>query len=423
MKNEEISYFSDIGKKLNIKYGNVIIEYKKDPKLIRTFLRQQLENCLFYGEDKNKTRLNRNIFDSFMKKKSKLNLENDKSYESYLDDEDKKKPINKYKYHQLHLEKIKRLKTSNFYDEKPRELIYEPNFDSIKRKIITGPKWNTLTGRKKQKNLIVNNSFNACSQKLNVLKKKQKEVFKKLKIIPLKKNYSALNITQNLNKIAQKMNLTNKQIKCEKFEKYNELKKSTPKQEKTLMNSFPKLYTPRTYILHETDIKNKYLKNIFLINTTSNKTAQRKPIKTYTKIYRKKQIGLNHEQIKLINALKNEKLNIKEKIKKLKIKKAIKKKYKLILTDNKKENKDTKYEFKGNKTGIRLIKKSFNYFINKKELKKNNETESKISNKSFYLSHPLLKKNNEFYKFNIDDVDEYSFSKFDKITFKANNCN
>ena len=43
-------------------------------------------------------------------------------------------------------------------------------------------------------------------------------------------------------------------------------------------------------------------------------------------------------------------------------------------------------------------------------------------NKSFYLSHPLYIKNYEFYKYNVDDLNEYNFSKFDNITFKSN-CN
>ena len=184
---------------MNIKYGNVYIEYKDKKKLLHNYYRQQLDNFLLDEEERSK---NRNIFDNLLlKKRNKLMLEDeDSSSDSYNPDK-KKKPINIYKYHQLHLEKIKRLKTSHFFDEKPRELVYEPNFDSIKKKVITGPKWNTMTGRKKEKKLILNNTFNICSKKLKSLRRKQAEELKKLKIVPLKKNYSAINITQNLKKI------------------------------------------------------------------------------------------------------------------------------------------------------------------------------------------------------------------------------
>ena len=431
MKNdEETNYFSKIGKKLNIKYGNVYIEYKDKKKLLHNYYRQQLDNFLLDEEERSK---NRNIFDNLLlKKRNKLMLEDeDSSSDSYNPDK-KKKSINIYKYHQLHLEKIKRLKTSHFFDEKPRELVYEPNFDSIKKKVITGPKWNTMTGRKKEKKLILNNTFNICSKKLKSLKRKQQEELKKLKIVPLKKNYSAINITQNLQKIAKKLNFNHNHLIpkeknkfCEKFEKSQEIKKTTPKTEKISMNLFPELDTSKTYLLNETDIKNRYLKNVFFINTSINKINKNKSLVTDTKIFRKKnQIGLNYEQLKIINAFKDSRKDIKEKIKKLKVKKILNKKYKLLLIDEKKENKK-KIEINNNdKYGIRLIKKSFNYFINKSRLKKNNlnEDDSKNNNKSFIINHPLIKYR-EYYKYNADDINEYSFSKFDNITLKALNCN
>ena len=425
--NEESIYFSKIGKKLNIKYGNVFIEHKKNnKKLTANYIRQQLENLLLNEEEKSK---NRNIFDSFLKKRNKLLLEEDTSSDSFFDNEKEKKSFNNYKYYQLHLDKIKRLKTSNNYDEKPRELVYAPIYDLVDKKIITGPKWNTMTGRKKEKNIKVNNSFNICSKELKKIKKKQKEVLKKLKIIPLKKNYSAVNITHNLQKIVKNLNLNHKYYKpqgknkiCERYVKNNEIKNTTPKKEKTLMNSFPKLNKSKIYLIKETDIKDRYLKNVFFIKTTNNEINQKKSLKTDIKIFRNKQIGLNYEQLKIINAFKDDKASIKEKIKKLKIKKILNKKYKLLLTDNRKNNENKKLNFNTNNNNqIRLFQKSFNYFINKPKYIKNDKCMLK-KNKSFYLSHPLYIKNYEFYKYNVDDLNEYNFSKFDNITFKSN-CN
>ena len=191
------------------------------------------------------------------------------------------------------------------------------------------------------------------------------------------------------------------------------------------MNLFPELDTSKTYLLNETDIKNRYLKNVFFINTSINKINKNKSLITDTKIFRKKnQIGLNYEQLKIINAFKDSKKDIKEKIKKIKVKKILNKKYKLLLIDDKKENKNKKIEINNNdESGIKFIKKSFNYFINKSKLKKNiNNDESKNNNKSFYLNHPLIKYR-KFYKYNADDINEYNFSKFDNVTLKANNCN
>ena len=56
-----------------------------------------------------------------------------------------------------------------------------------------------MTGRKKEKKLILNNTFNICSKKLKSLRRKQQEELKKLKIVPLKKNNSKF--TTNCEKI------------------------------------------------------------------------------------------------------------------------------------------------------------------------------------------------------------------------------
>ena len=54
--NDEGNYFSKIGKKLKIKYGQVFIKYKQNnKKLFRSYLRQKLDNFLLEEEEKNKT--------------------------------------------------------------------------------------------------------------------------------------------------------------------------------------------------------------------------------------------------------------------------------------------------------------------------------------------------------------------------------
>ena len=415
MKNNEenkINYFSKIGKKLNIKYGNVFVEhYKNNKKLKDKYYRQELDN-----------------------------LNN-----SFFEDKNVKKPINPHKYYQLHLDKIKRLKTSNFVYDKPRDLVYEPNYNAVKKKIITGPKWNTMTGRAKKKKLSLNNSsiiiYPKKLLKIKIKNSKQKKEIKEIRktqLTPLRKNYSSSNMFQNLKKIAKKLNLINLNLKnkennnksCRIFEKKNKIKKiKTPKKEEKIKNLFPQFYTPRTYLLNETDITNRYLKNVFLLNTSTsntsinNKINNLKSIKTDTKIFKNKNIGLNHEQLKAINDFKKNKF-IKEKIKKLKIKKVLNKKYNLLLVDNKNENElwNKKIKFEGCKTGgIRLIKKSFNYYIDNPKNKDNNN--KNINNNSFLLSYKKFKKNNIFYNFNINDLNEYSFQRFDKITLKTNNCN
>lgn len=450
MKNNEenkINYFSKIGKKLNIKYGNVFVEhYKNNKKLKDKYYRQELDNLLLDEKERN-NKINKNTPPIILlKKRAELMLENeDNLNNSFFEDKNVKKPINPHKYYQLHLDKIKRLKTSNFVYDKPRDLVYEPNYNAVKKKIITGPKWNTMTGRAKKKKLSLNNSSIIIYPKKllkikikNLKQKKEIKEIRKTQLTPLRKNYSSSNMFQNLKKIAKKLNLINLNLKnkennnksCRIFEKKNKIKKiKTPKKEEKIKNLFPQFYTPRTYLLNETDITNRYLKNVFLLNTSTsntsinNKINNLKSIKTDTKIFKNKNIGLNHEQLKAINDFKKNKF-IKEKIKKLKIKKVLNKKYNLLLVDNKNENEpcDKKIKFEGSKTGgIRLIKKSFNYYIDNPKNKDNNN--KNINNNSFLLSYQKFKKNNIFYNFNINDLNEYSFQRFDKITLKTNNCN
>ena len=428
--NDEGDYFSKIGKKLDIKYGQVYIKYKQNnKKLFRSYLRQKLDSFLLEEEERNK---NKNIFDFLVKQRARIMLEENDDDDSLYDEVIKKKPINLYKYHQLHLQKIERLKTSHFFDEKPRDLVYDPNYDSIKRKIIIGPKWKTMTGRKGENRLIMNHSF-VCPKKIKILKSEEEKTTTKNSIkhlILLKKNYSSINMIQKLKKLAKKMNLNKPYIKTKEKEKIckkmlipNQVKKDTPKTEQTLIYSFPKLYTPKTYLLKESDIKNRYLKNVFLINTSYNTdtTNKKNIIRSKTKILRNNEIGLNYEQIKVIEDLRKNKSNMKQKIKKIKIKKELNKKYKLILTDCRKDSNKKILLFEEDKTSSNnLNDKSFNYLINKSKLENNNKEIIKKSNKTLLLGFQKILKNNEYYNYKIDDLNDHSFYKIDNITFKNN---
>ena len=430
--NDERDYFSEIGKKLDIKYGQVYIKYKQNnKKLFRSYLRQKLDNFLLEEEERNK---NKNIFDFLVKQRARIMLEENDDDDSLYDEVIKKKPINLYKYHQLHLQKIERLKTSHFFDEKPRDLVYDPNYDSIKRKVIIGPKWKTMTGRKSENRLIINHSF-VCPKKLKIIKSDEVKTTIKndiKRLIPLKKNNSSINMIQKLKKLAKKMNLNKPYIKTKEKEKIckknlipNKATKETPKteQKQTIMYSFPKLYTSKIYLLKESDIKNKFLKNVFLINTSYNTdtTNKKNSIRTKTKILRNNEIGLNYEQIKVLEDLRKNKSNMKQKIKKIKIKKELNKKYKLILTDYTKDSNNKTLLFEEDKTSLNnLNDKSFNYLINKSKLEKNNKEIIKNANKTLLLGFQKILKNNEYYNYKIDDINEHSFYKIDNITFKNN---
>ena len=411
MKNDEENYFfSKLGKKSKMLFGSIYLDYKKHNKSsISNHYRQQLDK-LFLEEDRN---LNLNIFDSPPIKTNKSMLETNNSIASFFYEERKKSTINNYKYHQIHLEKLKKLKESGLFNQKQRQVIYEPNYDYIKTKIISGPKWDKITGRKKEKKLILNKSFNVLLEKIKFRQQKKKKYLKKLKIIKLKKSRSSINFTPKLQKLKEKIKL------CPKFEKEKnkKIKKITIKKTKKLISLFPELETSKIYMLQETDINNKNFQKIFNLETSINNVSKRKPLKTDIKIFKHHQIGLNYEQLKMINSFRCNKNNLKEKIKKLKLNNESGEKNKLIKTEDKKEDIDKKKA--SNNSESTLIKKSFNYFIDKSKLKKENNEENKYNNKSFYPSYPPNLKKHEFYKFNIDDLTEYSFPKFDNITLKA----
>lgn len=417
--NEENCYFSKIGKKLNIKYGNVFIKYKKkNKKLFNKFLRQKLDDYLLEENEKNK---NADIFELLNRKRAKIMADEDDDNDSFYE-EYKKDHINtSYKYHQLHLEKIERLKTSHFLEEKKNSSAYEPNYNIIKKRIITGPKWISMTGRESQKKIILDNSFSSPKQ-LKTPKPQKKEKIKKQTIKTLPKNHSSNNMTQKLKKFAKKLNLDKIQTKIPFKNKLikSKIKKTTPKNEVQVLNVFPQLYTTRTYHLKENDIKDKYLKNVFLITSPKRNLEKKNSGKSYTKIFRNHEIGLNNEQIKAINDFRNynKNNNIKGKIKKLKIQNILNKKYNLSLINIKNNFKFKNYGLDEDITGISTTEKSFNYKINKSLLEKNNKEIIRNNYKSLFLDYHKFKKIHEFYQYDIRKIKENSFIKSGSRSFR-----
>ena len=417
--NEENCYFSKIGKKLDIKYGNVFIKYKKkNKKLFNKFLRQKLDDYLLEENEKNK---NADIFELLNRKRAKIMADEDDDNDSFYE-EYKKDHINtSYKYHQLHLEKIERLKTSHFLEEKKNSSAYEPNYNIIKKRIITGPKWISMTGRESQKKIILDNSFSLPKQ-LKIPKPQKKEKIKKQTIKTLPKNHSSNNMTQKLKKFAKKLNLDKIQTKIPFKNKLikSKIKKTTPKNEVQVLNVFPQLYTTRTYHLKENDIKDKYLKNVFLITSPKRNLEKKNSGKSYTKIFRNHEIGLNNEQIKAINDFRNynKNNNIKGKIKKLKIQNILNKKYNLSLINIKNNFKFKNYGLDEDITGISTTEKSFNYKINKSLLEKNNKEIIRNNYKSFFLDYHKFKKIHEFYQYDIRKIKENSFIKSGSRSFR-----
>lgn len=417
--NEENCYFSKIGKKLNIKYGNVFIKYKKkNKKLYNKYLRQKLDEYLLEENEKSK---NADIFEILNRKRAKIMTDEDDDNDSFYDEYNKNHINNSYKYHQLHLEKIERLKTSHVLEEKPNSSVNDPNYNLIKKKIITGPKWVSMTGRESHKNIILDNSFSLPKQ-LKTPKPQKKEKIKKQNIKTSPKNHSSNNMTQKMNKIAKKLNLDKIQIKNPFKNKLikSKIKNATPKNEVKLLSVFPQLYPVRTYYLKENDIKDKNLKNIFLISSPKSTLDKKNSGKSFTKIFRNHEIGLNNEQIKAINDFRNynKNDNTKGKVKKLKIQNILNKKYNLSLTNIKNNFKIKNYGLDENITGISATEKSFNYKINKSLLEKNNKEIIRNNYKSLFLDFQKFKKIHEFYQYDIRKIKENSFTKSGNRTFK-----
>ena len=278
-----------------------------------------------------------------------------------------------------------------------------------------------MTGRESQKKIILDNSFSLPKQ-LKTPKPQKKEKIKKQTIKTLPKNHSSNNMTQKLKKFAKKLNLDKIQTKIPFKNKLikSKIKKTTPKNEVQVLNVFPQLYTTRTYHLKENDIKDKYLKNVFLITSPKRNLEKKNSGKSYTKIFRNHEIGLNNEQIKAINDFRNynKNNNIKGKIKKLKIQNILNKKYNLSLINIKNNFKFKNYGLDEDITGISTTEKSFNYKINKSLLDKNNKEIIRNNYKSLFLDYHKFKKIHEFYQYDIRKIKENSFIKSGSRSFR-----
>ena len=119
------------------------------------------------------------------KKKTKINLKliNKKYNGKKLYYKDSKKKIFqkifqsfKYKYHNLHLEKLERYKKEGIIQKMniQQEPIYYPKINYIYPKLSIGPPWSKLSGRGKylfaQENYITNLSYNECYSSTNSIK-------------------------------------------------------------------------------------------------------------------------------------------------------------------------------------------------------------------------------------------------------------
>jgi len=400
-----------------------------------------------------------NIFDTDCKK----NKSNDKQKNSNKDLIEKVN--NKYKYHYLHIKKLKELKKlKSLKNNKISKQIYEPNIDYIKKRIILGPKWEFMTGRQNDSSLnynqennsnskraetIINNSCFHTANKfiMNIDNNNPNKTFRKnvsfnnKKIPNYKRNYSSKptnikislkrkirNGVLNSSNIIDINNFRDKEIKRNKSS--NTL---SPKSDKKIImrnismikcNNLP---IPKVHNLNNMKIKDKDLKMLMLPSSLIpyKKKNNKQIFRIKPKIYKNNFVGLNLEQLKVIrDCQKHKKLNSMKKATKF-IKINIKDK---ILSKDQKEK--ISQSFVNDKKEIKcyynyndesMIKKSFNYFINKSLLNyKDNKIkiDKNVDNyeeKSFNYNS----KNNEFFKFNIDKINIYSFNKFDNVTYKT----
>ena len=146
-------YFSSIG---NYSYDNRIINkyYKeKKPKknLIRNKLIDETNSSFFENEESKDIFEDKDIFNISYQKNKTESVQNDNSSIPFFLIDKNNNNMNKYKYYLNHLQKLKKLKKEkeiNTNNKKYYEQDYEPNIDFIKKRVIIGPKWELLSGRK-----------------------------------------------------------------------------------------------------------------------------------------------------------------------------------------------------------------------------------------------------------------------------------
>ena len=357
--------------------------------------------------------------------------------------------MNKYKYYLNHLQKLKKLKKEkeiNTNKKKYYEQDYEPNIDFIKKRVIIGPKWELLSGRKdslkklkdnavlikksisKDKNVVAKqiNHFNEGKKsKINIKKHILKEILSK------KKDYSFETKLYNSNKkIKEKINSNN--FNSSFMNNTNiinkKIKNKILSKNKSMINLNLETLKSKVYKLDNIKINDKYLSRY--ISPTSKTIIQSKKIqKKFTTVIKKnrnKFRGLNVEELKIINYIR------KNRIKKLskqnsqpnnlKIKNS--KLWKKIISKEKDQHKQLKIS-NNYYNGTPNIKKSFNSYINRALLKypENNINSlflKKYNSKSF---RGKINRFKEFYNFHCDKIDIYNFNKFDNITYKTLSVN
>ena len=442
--NGDYIYFSSIGKKFKINnaFLNDNINKKSKKKTIRNYFLNRMNNSNEIENDNDK--------DIFLDKDNIFDMtdQNDKNKNNnYYNLIEKNYEYNKkYKYYRNHLEKIKEKKRIESQKQLKKQYghIYEPNLDCIKKKINVGPKWEYMTGR----NILQisnNNTTNYNSEQINnntsLNKKKIGSITKEsnntnifdksvkesnsfndgdLNILKIKPNTKTNKVTLKLNKDKSIKRVTTPETLSPRTEN------KTIKKEKTMFNFYTKLLLPKVYKLDYMKIENKLFKNMILpfLDLSKKEKNIKKKIRTDSRDFKNRFKGLNSEQIKAINDYKKyKKLNSVKKV--LKYSKTNLKRKKRLLTSNEKYN-NTNYNTNDKLNKMKYIYeydnlnfKSFNTYINKSLMKFNQSHSNikKILKKDKSLLNQI-KKNNEYYFFNCNEINNYSFKIFDNVTYK-----
>ena len=443
--NGKYIFFSSIGKKLNNAYGlrKYFIEKTEKKSFKKNDFLKRIENNFEEKEEDNDSLLNKDIFDiSYNNVKSKNNSErhNINNINGSLSLSEENNEYNhKYKYHINHLKKLKMLnkEEQNKNNKIGQAIMYEPNIDTIKKRIIIGPCWKYMTGRKEKPkidkyNLILNsntkpNNTTFCHHLLNSYIKEKN--IKKNKVVQRYNNpilSARTNTTNIIKKETSKNSFIDNKIKKSNNISSENIDKRKIKKDKIMLNLDFSLLLSKIYrIDNEKKTNDKFIKRYILpfSKSINNKKKFHKIYKIQkVKKYKNNFSGLNSEEINIINDyIKNKKLESLRKEEKMK-RMLIKKKDKKISINLSKHVNLQSYI--NNSYENNYNKKSFNSYINQALLNyQNNNMNIKsymVKNKSF---HNLFKKNKEFYYFDYDQINKYNYQKFDNITYKTINNN
>lgn len=444
--NGKYIFFSSIGKKLNNAFGlrKYYIEKTEKKSIKKNDFLKRIEKNFEEKEVDNDSLLNKDIFDiSYNKGKSTNNTKRNNVNninDSLSLSEENNEYNHKYKYHIIHLKKLKKLneEEQNKNNKKGQAIMYEPNIDTIKKRIIIGPYWKYMTGRKEKPkidnyNLILNsnskdNNTIFCHHLLNSYIKEKN--INKNKVVQ-RYNNPILSARTNSSNILKKETSKNSFIENKTKKSNNILSENKDKRkikkDKTMLNLDFSLLLSKIYrIDNEKKTNDKFIKRYILpfSKTLNNKKNLHKIYKIQKlKNYKNNFSGLNSEEISIINDyIKNKKLESlrkEEKMKRMIIKKNDKK---MPINLSKHVNLQT-YMINSYKDNYN--KKSFNSYINQALLNYQNNNMNiiksyMVKNESFYN---FLKKNKEFYYFDFDQINKYNYQKFDNITYKTINNN